>query len=161
VQEKFFSSRSLLSSVIIRSRESLAAEVLFLRRQRALYRERGVKPKRVDAATRVALTFLSCWFDWRSASSGARDAFTRRGHGACLANLNGCCRARCYCRLVSRLSPCHVEGWIMASQRKDVQSLPSAQQLVGSQKPRDMEESRAHCRRASMRQTKRNVYGKR
>jgi len=26
-----------------------------------------VKPKRVDAATRVTLTFLSGWFDWRSA----------------------------------------------------------------------------------------------
>jgi putative transposase len=33
----------------------------------ALYRERGVTPKRVDAATRVTLTFLSRWFEWRSA----------------------------------------------------------------------------------------------
>jgi hypothetical protein len=45
----------------------LEAEILFLRRQLALYRERGVKPRQVDAATRVTLTFLSRWFDWRSA----------------------------------------------------------------------------------------------
>jgi putative transposase len=45
----------------------LEAEILFLRRQLALYRERGVKPRRVDAATRVTLTLLSRWFDWRSA----------------------------------------------------------------------------------------------
>ena len=45
----------------------MEAEILFLRRQLALYRERGGKPKRVDAATRVTLTFLSRWFDWRSA----------------------------------------------------------------------------------------------
>jgi putative transposase len=53
--------------LFFRPRESLEAEILFLRRQLALYRERGVKPKRVDAATRVALRFLSRWFDWRSA----------------------------------------------------------------------------------------------
>jgi putative transposase len=53
--------------LILKPRESLEAEILFLRRQLALYRERGVKPRRVDAATRVTLTFLSRWFDWRSA----------------------------------------------------------------------------------------------
>lgn len=45
----------------------MEAENLFLRRQLALYRERGVKPKRIDAATRVTLTLLSRWFYWRSA----------------------------------------------------------------------------------------------
>jgi putative transposase len=49
------------------SRESVEAKNLFLRRQLALYLERGVKPRRVDAATRVMLTLLSRWFDWRSA----------------------------------------------------------------------------------------------
>jgi hypothetical protein len=33
----------------------LEAEILFLRRQLALYRERGVKPRRVDVVTRVTL----------------------------------------------------------------------------------------------------------
>jgi hypothetical protein len=53
--------------LLFRPRESLEAEILFLRRQLALYRERGVKPRRVDAATRVMLTLLSRCFDWRSA----------------------------------------------------------------------------------------------
>jgi hypothetical protein len=42
-------------------------EILFLRRQLALYVERGVKPRRVDAATRVSLALLSRLFDSRSA----------------------------------------------------------------------------------------------
>src|SRR5688500_4609408 len=57
----------LWCGTVLRSRESLEAEILFLRRQLAMYRERGVKPKRIVAATRVALTLLSRWFDWRSA----------------------------------------------------------------------------------------------
>jgi len=45
----------------------LQAEVLFLRRQLALYLERGAKPGRIDAATRLSLALLSRLFDWRSA----------------------------------------------------------------------------------------------
>jgi len=41
-----------------RSSQSIQAENLFLRRQLALNIERGVKPPRVDAATRIGLTFL-------------------------------------------------------------------------------------------------------
>lgn len=47
----------------LRSRRSLAAENLFLRHQLALYRERGLKPRRIDAATRVSLTWLSSLCD--------------------------------------------------------------------------------------------------
>lgn len=36
-----------------RSSQSLQAENLFLRRQLALYVERGVKPQRIDPATRI------------------------------------------------------------------------------------------------------------
>jgi len=42
-----------------RSRSQLAAENLFLRKQLALYRERRVKPRRADDATRVSLVVLS------------------------------------------------------------------------------------------------------
>jgi putative transposase len=70
------------SGLLLRSRESLEAEILFLRRQLALYRERGVKSKRVDAATRVALTFLSRWFDWRSALVVVQPATLIRWHRA-------------------------------------------------------------------------------
>jgi len=42
-----------------RSSRSIQAENLFLRRQLALYVERGVKPRRIDSITRIALTILS------------------------------------------------------------------------------------------------------
>jgi hypothetical protein len=42
-----------------RPRRSLEAENLVLRRQLALYKERGIKPRRIDAATRASLTLLS------------------------------------------------------------------------------------------------------
>ena len=41
--------------LLVRPRKSLEAEILFLRRQLALYVERGVKPRRFDAATRASL----------------------------------------------------------------------------------------------------------
>jgi hypothetical protein len=40
---------------------------LFLRRQFAIYKERGLKPQRLDAGPRENLAFLSRLFDWRSA----------------------------------------------------------------------------------------------
>ena len=53
-------------ALAFRPRRSLEAEVLFLCRQLALYVERGVNPRRIDAATRVSLAVLSRLFDWRS-----------------------------------------------------------------------------------------------
>jgi hypothetical protein len=50
-----------------RSSRSIQAENLFLRRQLALYIERGVKPRRIDSVTRIGLTVLSRLFDWRDA----------------------------------------------------------------------------------------------
>jgi hypothetical protein len=49
------------------ARRSVEAENLFLRRELALYQERGVKQRRIDAATRVSLAVLSRLFDWRDA----------------------------------------------------------------------------------------------
>ena len=51
----------------LRSRSSLAAENLFLRKQLAFYQERKVKPRRPDNATRLTLVLLSRWFNWRDA----------------------------------------------------------------------------------------------
>ncbi|MCJ7591702.1 MAG: hypothetical protein MUO51_10165, partial [Woeseiaceae bacterium] len=51
----------------LRPRRSVEAENLFLRRQLALFQERGVKPRRVDAATRLSLAVLSRFFGWRDA----------------------------------------------------------------------------------------------
>jgi len=50
-----------------RSRLSVEAENLLLRRQLGLYLERGVKPRRVDATARASLAFISRLFNWRSA----------------------------------------------------------------------------------------------
>jgi putative transposase len=51
----------------LRSTSALEAENLFLRRQLALYVERGIKPRRIDSVTRIALTMLSRFFHWRDA----------------------------------------------------------------------------------------------
>jgi hypothetical protein len=51
--------------LLFRSAGALRSENLFLRRQLALYIERGVPPHRVDAATRVSLALLARLFDWR------------------------------------------------------------------------------------------------
>ena len=48
----------------LRPRRSVEAENLCLRRELALCQERGVKPRRVDAATGL-LAVLSRLFDWR------------------------------------------------------------------------------------------------
>jgi transposase InsO family protein len=54
-------------ALLFRSTKSLQAENLFLRRQLALFMERGVRPRRMDAATRVSLVVLAKMFDWRGA----------------------------------------------------------------------------------------------
>jgi len=51
----------------LRSRTSVAAENLFLRKQLAFYQERKVKPRRADNPTRLTLVLLSHWFKWRDA----------------------------------------------------------------------------------------------
>jgi hypothetical protein len=54
-------------ALLFRSTKSLQAENLFLRRQLALFMERGVQPRRMDAATRVSLAILAGMFEWRNA----------------------------------------------------------------------------------------------
>ena len=44
---------------------NLAAENLILSNQFALYKERQIKPKSTDPATRFTMAFLSQRFDWR------------------------------------------------------------------------------------------------
>ena len=54
-------------ALLFRSTQSLRAENLFLRRQLALFMERGVRPRRLDAASRVSLAILARMFGWRGA----------------------------------------------------------------------------------------------
>lgn len=51
----------------LRSRATLTAENLFLRKQLAFYIERKTKPRRADDATRLVLALLSKLFAWRDA----------------------------------------------------------------------------------------------
>jgi len=51
----------------LRSKTSLAAENLFLRKQLGFYQERKIRPRRIDSPTRLTLVWLSRWFDWRNA----------------------------------------------------------------------------------------------
>ena len=56
--------RTFLQFVILlfRTTQSIQTENLFLRRQLALFIERGVQPRRMDAATRVSLVILARMF---------------------------------------------------------------------------------------------------
>ena len=56
----------------LRSRTSLAAENLFLRKQLAFYQEHKVKARRADNPTRLTLVLLSRWFNWRDALTVVR-----------------------------------------------------------------------------------------
>jgi putative transposase len=63
-------------------RNSLEAEILFLRRQLAKYVERGAKPRRIDPVTRLSLALLSRFFDWRDALVVVRPETVIRWHRA-------------------------------------------------------------------------------
>lgn len=60
----------------------LTAENLFLRRQLALYREHGVRPRQIDPATRISLVLLAKLFDWRDALMVVRPETLIRWHRA-------------------------------------------------------------------------------
>src|ERR1700687_2904758 len=58
----------------LRSSRAIRAENLVLRKQLAHYIERGIKPRRVDHATRVSLALLTRLFDWRDTVVTVRPA---------------------------------------------------------------------------------------
>lgn len=63
-----------LTAMAFRRRRATAAEILVLQRQLALYKERGAKPRRIDAATRISLVLLSRFCNWREALIFERSA---------------------------------------------------------------------------------------
>src|ERR1700674_1427653 len=65
-----------------RPRRSIEAENLVLRRQLALFKERGVKPPRIDAATRLSIAWLSRLCNWRSCVMVVRPETIVRWHRA-------------------------------------------------------------------------------
>ena len=64
----------------LRPSPALAAENLFLRKQLALYQERHVNPRRATNTTRIALIWLTRWFDWRQALAIVQPATLIRWH---------------------------------------------------------------------------------
>jgi putative transposase len=66
----------------VRQHGALAAEILMLRRQLAMYVERGVKPRRVDPVNRITLALLSRFFNWRDALVVVRPETMIRWHRA-------------------------------------------------------------------------------
>lgn len=57
----------LFLRLTICSQASLAAEVLFLRKQLAFYQERKVKPRQFDDSARLSMLLLGKLFDWKNA----------------------------------------------------------------------------------------------
>src|ERR1700682_994419 len=64
----------------LRSSRAIRAENLVLRKQLASYIERGIKPRRVDHATRVSLALFTRLFDWRDAVVNVQPATVVRWH---------------------------------------------------------------------------------
>ena len=66
--------------LFLRSSGAIRAKNLVLRKQLASYIERGIKPRRVDHATRVSLALFSRLFDWRDAVVIVRPSTVVRWH---------------------------------------------------------------------------------
>src|ERR1700674_691054 len=64
----------------LRSSRALGSENLVLRKQLARYLERGIKPRRVDHATRVSLALFTRLFDWHDTVVIVRPATIVRWH---------------------------------------------------------------------------------
>ena len=71
-----------LIALSVRLGRAIEVENLVLRRQLALFKERGMKPRRIDAATRASLALLSRWCDWRSCLVAIRPETVVRWHRA-------------------------------------------------------------------------------
>jgi putative transposase len=79
---RFFVDLVGLAVLSTKPRGSLEAEILVLRRQLAWYMERGVKPRRINAATRVSLAFLSRLCNWHACVIVVRPETVIRWHRA-------------------------------------------------------------------------------
>lgn len=71
-----------LAVLAYKPRLATAAENLVLRRQLALFKERGIKPRHIDAATRISLAGLSLLCNWRTCLTLVRPETVLRWHRA-------------------------------------------------------------------------------
>jgi hypothetical protein len=60
------------SALFFRTSESIRVENLVLRKEIESFDEMGIKPRRVDHATRVSLALFTRFFDWRAAVINVR-----------------------------------------------------------------------------------------
>ena len=70
------------TTLLFKPRQAIAAENLILRRQIALFEERGMKPCRVDAATHLSLAIWTRLCDWRCCLTVVRPQTVIRWHRA-------------------------------------------------------------------------------
>ena len=68
--------------LLLRPSAEIRAENVVLRKQLAQTIERGVKPPRIDAPTRISQALLTRLFDWRRAIVIVRPQTILRGHRA-------------------------------------------------------------------------------
>ena len=66
--------------LFFRSSSAIRAENLVIRRQLARYLESGIKPQRIDHATRVSLAVFSRLCDWRDSVVNVRPSTIVRWH---------------------------------------------------------------------------------
>jgi transposase InsO family protein len=69
-----------LAALFMRPDSSIRVENLILRKQLAAYMERGIKPRRLDHASRVSLAVLARLFKWRDAIVIVRPSTVVRWH---------------------------------------------------------------------------------
>ena len=70
------------TSLAFKPHQAIVAENLILRRQIALFRERDIQPRRIDAATRLSLAIWSRLCNWRSCLTVVRPQSVLRWHRA-------------------------------------------------------------------------------
>ena len=98
------------STLLFRPTRLVQAENLFLRRQLALFKERGIQPRRVDSATRISLSILARFFEWRDALFVVRPNTMIR----CVVRKNSITRIAClsYVAVVRKNG---IRGWVDGS----------------------------------------------
>ena len=62
------------TALVFKPRQAIVAENLILRRQIALFQERRIQPRRIDAATRLSLALCTRLCNWRSVPDPKSDS---------------------------------------------------------------------------------------
>jgi len=66
--------------LMVSAKASLAAEVLFLRKQLVFYQERKIRPRRFDDSARLSMLHLAKLFEWKNALVNVKPETFRGWH---------------------------------------------------------------------------------